>query len=567
MEWLRRLRRRSAGDDRGVTTVEYGLIIAGVAIVAIPGIIALQNASQSSYQTTIRQDPGVGGIAGDGTNDLPAAPFGNSTTFGPPSAPQNVVVQVLSATSIRVTWSPPSSSGGSALTGYAVVATPAAPDATECVGLAPTATFCDFTGLASVGYTFVVSVSNVNGTTSAPATSPPVTPTTVSPPAPPTAVSMSNVGVVSWTATPVASNGGSTITSYTAQAFTALSGGVLAGSCSATGASATGCSISSGLLPNTQYFVSVYATNASGSGTPSSPRVSQTTANTPAAPTGVAVSNVGVVTWTATPVGSNGGSAVTSYTAKAFDAATGGTELKTCSVLGASATSCSFSGLTAGSTIYVSVFASNVMGNGSPSTPRVSRVIAGLPAAPTAVAMDNVGRVTWTATPTGSNGGSAITQYRASVFTAASGGSSVGSCLAAGPTATSCSVSTLSPVTQYFIEVFATNGVGDGPASTPRVSQTTANVPAAPTNLAFNSGSNKLSWNAPSNGGATITRYNATAWDAATGGNAVDTCSWSSGQLDCTFANLTKNVTYYFDVSATNGMGTGPTSTRLTATG
>ncbi len=51
MKWFRGRNRR--GGDRGVTTVEYGLIIAGVAIVAIPGIVLIQNSGTDTYNATL----------------------------------------------------------------------------------------------------------------------------------------------------------------------------------------------------------------------------------------------------------------------------------------------------------------------------------------------------------------------------------------------------------------------------------------------------------------------------------------------------------------------------------
>jgi Flp pilus assembly pilin Flp len=61
MGWLGRLRRRMA-DDRGVTAVEYGLIVALVALVAIPAIYFLQNAlagPDGAYQQTLASETGV----------------------------------------------------------------------------------------------------------------------------------------------------------------------------------------------------------------------------------------------------------------------------------------------------------------------------------------------------------------------------------------------------------------------------------------------------------------------------------------------------------------------------
>lgn len=71
MGWLRRLRGRST-DDRGVTTVEYGIIAAGVGVAAISGLLAIQSSASSSFQSTTNT---TGVCLGDAcpTNLAPAA--------------------------------------------------------------------------------------------------------------------------------------------------------------------------------------------------------------------------------------------------------------------------------------------------------------------------------------------------------------------------------------------------------------------------------------------------------------------------------------------------------------
>ena len=114
-------------------------------------------------------------------------------------------------------------------------------------------------------------------------------------------------------------SGTSAITGYTATAFTDLASNVSVSQCSA-GGSATSCRIT-GLVNNTEYFVSVVANNTSGTGN-SSGRISGIPAfiRVPNSPTGVSVTT-GVsllqVSWPA--VNTANIEPVIDYTATAFN--------------------------------------------------------------------------------------------------------------------------------------------------------------------------------------------------------------------------------------------------------
>jgi hypothetical protein len=87
------------------------------------------------------------------------------------------------------------------------------------------------------------------------------------------------------------------------------------------------------------------------------------------------------------------------------------------------------------------------------------------------------------------------------------------------------------------------------------------NAPAAPTGVSASAGNAlaNVNWNAPNNGGSTITSYTVTPW---TGGTALapTTVTGNPAPTGATITGLTNGAAYTFTVTATNAVGTSPAS-------
>ncbi len=185
-----------------------------------------------------------------------------------------------------------------------------------------------------------------------------------------------------------------------------------------------------------------------------------------------------------------------------------------------------------------------------------------VPGAPTSPAATSNANATSAVsfTPPASNGGSTITGYL--VRQAASPYSLwVSSSLSVACSSSPCHVTSLVNGTSYEFEVAAVNAVGTGAWSTATAPATPATTPAAPTGVVATyvagTTSASLSWTAPaSNGGSVVTSYHALSSPGAL------SCS-SSGSppaTSCSVSSLVPGTTYTFTVTATNALGTSPTS-------
>jgi RHS repeat-associated protein len=256
------------------------------------------------------------------------------------------------------------------------------------------------------------------------------------------------------------SNGGSPITGYTVTSSPA--GGV------DSNAGTTGLShIVTGLVNGTAYTFTVKATNAIGTSVASTASASITPATVPGIPTiGTATGGNAKATITFTAPTSNGGSAITSYTATS----TPGSKTGTCTV-----SPCTVSTLTNGTAYTFTIKATNAKGAGSASAASNSTTPATVPGAPTGLtATGGNAQATVAFTAPASNGGSAITGY--SVTSLPAGGVDSN----AGATSLSHLITGLTNGTAYTFTVKAANAKGSSVASTASNSVTPV-APVPPT--------------------------------------------------------------------------------------
>jgi len=121
--------------------------------------------------------------------------------------------------------------------------------------------------------------------------------------------------------------------------------------------------------------------------------------------------------------------------------------------------------------------------------------------------------------------------------------------------------------TEYFYTVFAYNLEGDSATGTTEDSETTWDVPDAPTTLTTVDGDTTaiLTWVAPvDTGGTSISSYK--IYRGVATGVLVHVGTIEDGStLTYTDTELTNNTTYYYAVSAVNVIGEGVKSTEATA--
>lgn len=466
-----------------------------------------------------------------------------------PSSPLSPAA-VAGDTEIVVSWTTPTTDGGSEITGYTATAIDNSSHSEFCTTSALT---CTITGLTNgTEYSVTVVAQNAIGD-SAPTSGLLRTPNVV--PGAPTlesAIAGNHSIAVTWTA---GSNSGTAVTGFTATAVDSL---LNSHTCTA-GSSATTCTITS-LVNGTEYTVSVTATNAAGTSAESN-TLTATPMTVPSYPSIVLLSPGDQsieVSWSSSP--SAGGGTIDGYRATAIDVSS---NTFTCTT-DETATSCSITGLTNGTQYTVTVAAHNEVGYSSESgsgssTPRTTP---DTPDAPTVTSLNASLKVEWSAPA--SNGGASITGYTAT----ADDGSSTFSCTwTSGPL--HCTITGLTNGTSYDVTVVAVNAAGPS-APSDVTAGVPATVPSAPsiTSVVRVLGTITVEWSAPSStGGADVTDYTVTAVPNDSSGN-LD-CTWTTGDgaLTCDLTGVVDTANYSISVVATNSAGNSTGSSNSTSYG
>jgi hypothetical protein len=431
-----------------------------------------------------------------------------------------------------VSFTPPASNGGNAITSYTVTSNPPVPGGPPLTGAASPIIV---TGLTNgTAYTFTVTATNAVGTGPASGDSTPVIPATA--PGAPTGVSAkAGYAMATVSFIPPASNNGSPVTGYTVTSNNGNGTDANAGTALTT-------HIVTGLTIGTTYTFTVTATNADGTGPASLPSNSVTPKATPTVPTAPIMLSATPGDSKAqvffSPPVSNGGSPITDYT---VISSPGSITTK------GAASPITVTGLTNGTSYTFSVTATNRVGTSPSSCPCNCVTPVGLPSAPTnVIATAGDAQATVSFNMPKKTGGCPLTSI---IVTSCRGDVYSFTTLVSPVTVTG-----LTNNIDYRFTVAVVNEVGTGPASMPSNSITPAGVPGPPTVVSVTPGNAQatVAFKAPaSNGGSPITSYTVTS----SGGQAA-----SGKASPITVKGLTNGVSYSFCVTAKNKMGTGPPS-------
>jgi titin len=498
----------------------------------------------TSYRFRVQALSAIGSGGQSGASNT-VVPSSASPSEFVPDAP-TIGSATFSNTQATVTWTEPSSDGGSPITGYEVtpyVATVAQPS----IVFDDTGTTQTINGLTNgTSYEFAVSAINSVGFSAPSAFSNAVIPATV--PDPPT------IGLANWESSAAAtvrwtpgSSGGAPITGYVVTPYIA---GVAQTPVAFNSAATT--ETVHGLTNGTTYTFTVHAVNDLGTSTESAQSNAVTPMTVPSAPptvTATAGNMSATVSWTVPA--SDGGSPIIGYIVTAYlgHGSLGETRFSS------TATTQIITPLTNGTTYSFTVEAFNAIGRGDTSigsngvTPGPS--VPDAPTIGTASGGNAQAALTWTAPAF--NGNSTVTGYVVTPYIASVAQTPV----TFNSTATVQTITGLTNGTTYTFTVAAINAVGTGAQSTESNAVTPATVPGAPTigTASAGSGQATVSWTAPtSDGGSPITGYVVTPY---VGYAPQPSTTFNSTATTQIVTGLTNGTSYRFRVQAINAAGTG----------
>ncbi len=533
----------SEPDDGGDAIIGYNIYRgtssgAETFLTDVGPVLSYTNTGLTNGQTYYYQVSALNGVGeSERSSERSAAPESEDTVPGAPT--------LNSATAgnsqVTLSWSAPSSDGGSSITGYNIYRGTAAGSESPLTTVGTVLTYVD--NDVTNGGTYYYKVSAVNGVgegvksnelSAIPATVP-------SAPTINSATPGNGQVTLSWSAP--SSNGGKAVTTYKIYRSTS------AGSESYLTTVGDVLSYTNGGLANGQtYYYKVSAVNAAGEGVLSN-EISVIPAVPDTAPTAPILDSLTVsdkqvmVKWSAPS--SDGGSALTGYKIYRGTASNGEALLAT---LGA-VSSYTDTAVTNGQRYYYKVSAVNGVGEGAKSN-ELSAIPATVPGAPTLnSATAGNGQVTLSWSAPSSNGGSPVTLY--AIYRGAVPGE--GAYLEGVENGLTFVDTTVTNGQTYYYEVTAVNDLGESEMSNQLSAKPLAPVsaPGAPSDLRATASDGRidLSWVAPANnGGNTVTGYKLYRGTSVTSLGYIATITGTTFS-DSTIAN---GVLYHYQVSALN---------------
>ena len=315
-----------------------------------------------------------------------------------------------------------------------------------------------------------------------------------------------------------------------------------------------------GLTNGSAYGVRTRVTNSAGTSaeTGSQNATPNNVPDAPLNPLAVAAAGGATVYWEA-PI-SNGGSSITSYTASAYTALTGGSVAGTACTT--ATTTCVITGLSNASIYYYSVVATNSIGSSVATSPRVQVQPAALPGAPSITGITVGDRYLGIAFTAGSADVNApIVSYKYSLDNGTTWNNASGS-------TSPLSASGLTNGTIYTVKIRAVAANGDGTPSASATGKPYGQPDApAPATISYipASGRATISWVHPFDNGDTITVYTVSAFSAIDSGSLLRTCPVTSvfpyrPANSCVMTGLTNGTPVYISIESRNQAGNGPRS-------